>query len=145
MKFLKGAVLPAVIAWVTALLLLLLTSAMLLKSDDPEGAVRTVPTIISLLSAVLAGILSAKMTSDPGLEQPFFAGLMLSALHLLCSLFAGGGEKGAIFSIAMLIGQIALCFLVGLLLIKGQGTNARKMKKHAKKRYEHQKRHHYKG
>ena len=145
MKFLKGAVLPAVIAWVTALLLLLLMSAVLLKSDDPDGAVRTVPTVISLFSAALAGILSAKMTSEPGLEQPLFAGLMLSALHLLCSLFAAGSEKGVVFSIAMLIGQSALCFFVGALFIKGLGTNARKMKKHAQKRYEHAKRHRYKG
>lgn len=145
MKFLKGAVLPAMIAWGTALLLLLLTAAVLLKSDDPKGAIHAAPMVISLLSAALAGILSSKMTPAPGLEQPFFAGLMLSALQLLCSLFAGGGEKGVVFSTAMLIGQSALCFLVGALLIKGQGKNARKMKKHAKKRYEHPKRHRYKG
>lgn len=135
MKFLKCAVLPALLAEGTVLLFLLVCSFILQKSSDPASAIRILPILGLVLSSILCGLLSAVLSGEERLENPLLAGGIMALLHLILSLLPGAEEKKLLLPIILLALQIGLSFFSGLLIFKKGKNNAQKMRRKAKKRY----------
>jgi hypothetical protein len=135
MKFFKCAVLPALSAVITALLFLFLGALFLQKSNDPYSALRLLPVGATLGGAILCGLLSALFSKGRSYENPVFAGLLFAASLLLLSLLPKGESKGLLMTLALLALCPVLSLLTGAFLMNGRKSNAKKMRKKAKKRY----------
>lgn len=135
MKFLKCAVLPALLGQGTALLFLLLSAICLQGVDAQDAAVSLLPIFAVVLSSLLCGLLSALFSKEGAFQNPLFAGGLMALMHLCLSLLPAGGGKGVLLPLVLAVLQPCLSFAVGMLVFKKGKGSAQKMRKKAKRRY----------